>query len=1163
MEGSTSTISHPNPERQAVMDELENHHSQHLYHVAKGHMDTSHSLFLFDNSTVSMNKLIFDCGSDGMALAKVSSSSVVVSRSKIVSNSKQTAFVVGTGLDGFGSSISVIDCSHISSSSMVLLPLVRTSTCLPTHPHDSSSTNTPSTDNSSPFLSVTGAGLVLSNVSLILGTGPLLDFGLLSHDSTGSDEIGLGEISTLLVGSVLRNVTSRGCSRTGLVVADGLCQKLVGTSVTLSTSHLCGTGCLDINAFGSFGCVNSSFSHCSSKADSSKLFTHQHFKPDERYHYHDETNQITLTFHLCSFTNMKYSDSGACVYVKAPHDVTMTECSFRNVKGRTHGALLISGRTKLDGSTTISLCSFLNSTANAYGSALYSAFPSLLSIDKCFYMNMTIAQSDRGGGALNVDSVDTASISECVFMVCAAGQTSGGGGAVFVRYSTLSMTSVQFRGNSAERGSDVNLLNCGSVDEVEKRVSDCHTDNDTTSLYFYPGGTETGIIKQFGTATTITHLRLTMSDTMFIKKITVKTSHKVKGTMLLLLDNTKPEDQNSDDLPPATCRVVVVNFLDASDTETSEVLSFGNSERLQSSCTYSLIAASISNTLLDISASNPLSISTDDPPRVRKLLCQPGTIGEMVISLKGRLLPVGEYTINFEGSSNLSLNVSFPTNQTGLPNQESSSVSVGQGGTDTRFAFGKTYKVDKITFESQPVLLESDGFSFVIPSFETPFVIEVNKAEGGDGKCRGDDNSCGSLSAAFEAATKWRMKPTTLKLVTSDSLSKTVSISDKNEVIVRKGGVVRASLILSVSNASLALTDVDALIRFSSLELKLVSVSSGSFEFSNGAISFDTSSTANSEIVNADNDLCSWTTGTIEIVNSTAVFKSCSLTKLTQGGILQCGGNVTLEEVNFLSNGPSNKEFPSARRNVMCSSGGEVSVGVLRGDGGSVSMPGSGISGDGCCVSGTATTISIVFLDTSESRITHDKKTGNFELELVGSGFLPCGLKLEVVTSLEDGNSVESLTLVVDTDTASLFTETRIEFIVTPNDVANLSSKLEWNVRLLNGDRSIGTSHLVLREKPGSLLWLIPVIVVVVVVIVGVIVALLLIWRCRSRKPAEKKDDEIENADDNTTTEMKETVSDRPENEREVEPEMKLSDMPAELTEENTKESSDLPEGKI
>ncbi|KAK2943671.1 hypothetical protein BLNAU_21419 [Blattamonas nauphoetae] len=186
---------------------------------------------------------------------------------------------------------------------MVLLPLVRTSTCLPTPPRDSSSTDTPHSDKASPFLSVSGAGLVLSNVSLILGTGPLLDFGLLSHDSTRSDEIGLGETSTLLVGSVLRNVTSRGCSPDGLLVPTGLSQKLVGDDVTLSTSHLYGTGCLDINAFGSFGCVNTSFSHCSSN-DEPISFIDKHFKQGDKFESENNPAAIPITFRRCTFTKM-------------------------------------------------------------------------------------------------------------------------------------------------------------------------------------------------------------------------------------------------------------------------------------------------------------------------------------------------------------------------------------------------------------------------------------------------------------------------------------------------------------------------------------------------------------------------------------------------------------------------------------------------------------------------------------------------------------------------------------------------------------------------------------------------------------------------------------------------------------------------------------------
>ncbi|KAK2953237.1 hypothetical protein BLNAU_11863 [Blattamonas nauphoetae] len=1175
MEGTTSTISHAYPDRQAVMNELKNDHSQHVNQLAKDRMDTSHSLFLFDNSTVSLSKVTFDCGSDGMALAKVLSSEVVVSWSKIVSNSKQTAFVVGTGLDGVGSSISVIDCSHVSSSSMVLLPLVRTSTCLPTPPRDSSSTDTPLSDNPSPFLSVRGAGLVLSNVSLILGTGPLLDFGLLSHDSTRSDEIGLGETSTFLVGSVLRNVTSRGCSRSGLIVARGLSQKLVGTEVTLSTSHLCGTGCLDINAFGSFGCVNSSFSHCSSN-DEPTSYTHQHFEQGDWLYFVD-TIQITLAFHLCTFTSMTSDYSSACVYVVAPHDITMTECSFKDIEGDLGGALSIKGRTEGEGSLTLSLCSFLNCVGNNFGAAFCHDDATSLSIGKCFFKNMTTTSTEDSsiGGALAVWRTATATITNTVFMDCTK-PTNGAGGVGYFKDSFLRMESVQFRGNFAPLGSDIYLENSGTPAEVKTRVSNCNTDKPDTSVMFMKFGVQTGIIEQFGSATTITSLQLNMPANVVGGTIQVKTQLPVKGKMLLLLDNAGTYDPISESSsPPAIFRVVVVDFPTLSKTGTSEVLSFGDLERLQTNSNYSLVAASISATLIDFTA--PLSIDISfNPSFVRRFKFeQTDTLGEVMVSLEGRQLPVGEYTIHFEGNPNLSLNFTFDDDQAGSESQISSTVSVGPGGIHTKFSFGETYKVDRITFENRPVMLRSIGFSLVVPPFTTPFIIKVNKTITDDGNCQDKDSVCKTLDSAFETATKMRMKSIELNVVLTETLSKTRSISDESEMFMTQGGLVRPSLIvpdtfklnplvvLSVSNASLSLTDVDALIRFSSLDLKLVRVSSGSFEFSNGVIKYTPHVTANSEIGNSNSDLCVWTTGTIELVDSTAVLKSCSLTHLAQGGIMQRGGNVTLRDVYFESNGPTSRDFPSARRNVMCSSDGTLFVGGLTGDGRSHLFPGSGISGDGCSVSGTATTMSIPFLDTYHSQITRDKKTGKYKLNLVGSGFLPCGLQLKVFTSLEDENSEESLTLAVDTSTASIFTETRIEFFVTPQDVANLSKKSEWKVRLLNGDRLIASQSLVLRETPRSMLWLIPVIVVVLVLIAVVIVALLLIWRCRSKKSAEKKEDKIATTNEATSTEMKETASDRPETENEADPEINVSDMPTELTEEGTKEASSSPEPTI
>ncbi|KAK2951692.1 hypothetical protein BLNAU_13431 [Blattamonas nauphoetae] len=788
---------------------------------------------------------------------------------------------------------------------------------------------------------------------------------------------------------------------------------------------------------------------------------------------------------------------------------------------------------------------------------------------------MTTTVSDAYGGCMYVSAVTTATITNTVFMDCTAGLKGGFGGVLYLQISKLSLTSVQFRGNSATNGSDV-YIHSGAMTEAElkERVSDCHTDKPATSLYL--SWHRTGIIEQFGTATTITSLKLDIPDNVVSGTIEVKTQHAVKGKMLLLLDNTGEYEKLLTGSPPAITRLVVVDFPTLSKTGTSEALSFGDKERLQFRSNYTLVAASISATPIDLPAL-PLSFDISfNPSFVRCCkLEQTETLGEVLVTLEGRHLPVGEYTIHFEGSPSLSLTFTFAEDQTGLESQISSTVSVGPGGEDDRFSFGETYKMEKITFEGAPVMMGSIGFSLVFPPFPTPFVIKVNKTMADDGNCQEKESECRLLDSAFETATKMRMKSIEMIIVVSDTISKSVPIFGDSEMVLKQGGLVRPSLIVtetfsssslvvfSVSNSSLTLTDVDALIHSSSLDLKLVSVSSGSFEFRNGVIKYTPHLTTNSEIGSSNSDLCSWSTGTIDLVNSTAVLKSCSLTNWAQGAIMQRGGNVSLRDVYFESNGPTNRDFPSARRNVMCSSDGTLFVGGLTGDGRSHLFPGSGISGDGCSVSGTTTKLSIPFLDTYHSQITLDKSSGKYLLNLIGSGFLPCGLQLEVFTSLEDGNSEESLTLAVDTSTASIFTETEIEIIVTPKDVGNLSKKLEWKVRLLNGDSLIASQSLVLRETPRSMLWLIPVIVVVVVVIAVVIVVLLVIWRCRSKKPVEKKEEMIETTDETPTTEMKDADCDQPEKENMTERAINVTDKPSGSETEKTKEAESSPEPKI
>ncbi|KAK2945660.1 hypothetical protein BLNAU_19394 [Blattamonas nauphoetae] len=1123
LEGNQSTISLLKPDRNRISNDRFQDHPEDLNHSINTFMDTFHSLFLFENSTMSMNKLIFDCGCDGTAVAKVKSSEVVVSSSTIISNTKQTPFVVETGLEGLGSSINVIDCSHISSTSMVLLPLVSTSTCPPTPSRDSSSTKTLSPDIIFPFLSVSGVALEISNVELNLGTGPLLDFGKLTKLSERSEEIDGGGISTVIVGSVLRNVTSPGGRIHRLSLPIDFSQKLVGTTMTRCTSHLSGTGCLDINAFGSVCCANTSFSHCSSNPDPPawpKPFP-RYFTVPSRFAF-SNTTQLTLTFHLCTFTSMKSTGDGACVKVHSICDVRISECSFRTVEGCDGAALFFRGGRRKPGSLSISLSSFVDCTGTSFGAGLYTLDVALLSIDRCVFKNMLVSTERSAGGALHLISTRTTSISECVFMECACSDAKGIGGAIFVPTSFLTMTSVQFRGNKAQNGSDVFLTSgCGDAGELKERVLDCHTDTFNTSVMFGKLGILKGLIKQFGSATIVTSLRLTLSPTASEGRIEVETEHAVKGTMLLLLDCTGTHSPISKDSPPAPCRVVAVPFPTPSTTGTSDILSFGDNERLQSSSTYSLLAASISATPIDVAS--PSSFFTGDPPRVRRFKCEQGAVlGEMVVSLEGRGLAAG----------------STQSPSMGIPASRWLSLSVGPGGTDTRFTFGETYKVDKITYNHNPVMMESVGLSLVLPPFPKPIVFEVNQKKGEIVELPQKlNNISASFDSAFETATKMRMKSIELKLVNSETLSKTLSISDKNEVFMTKGGLVSPSLIvpatfsssplvvISVSHASLSLTAVDALIHSSSLDLKLVSVTTGFFKFNEGSITCDTLSSFSSKIHTSHNDLCSWTTGAIELVNSTAEFTKCNLTNMKQGAIIQRGGNVTLKDVCFLSNGPPNDDFPSARRNVMCSERGRLSVRNLTGDGQSHHFPGSGISAEACRTFGATTTMSVASLDPSRSTITRNRTSGDYKLTLVGGGFMPCGMKMLVKVSSDDGNSERSESLVVDARYALSCTGTKIVFVITHAHVANFSKKSEWKVRSLNGDTFYMNPWVVLRKKPSIMQWMLCVIVVVVV-------ALLLIRRLRWKEPVEMEDDKLDTLNHTSPTIYNEAICDQIQHER-------------------------------
>ncbi|KAK2945166.1 hypothetical protein BLNAU_19905 [Blattamonas nauphoetae] len=150
-------------------------------------------------------------------------------------------------------------------------------------------------------------------------------------------------------------------------------------------------------------------------------------------------------------------------------------------------------------------------------------------------------------------------------------------------------------------------------------------------------------------------------------------------------------------------------------------------------------------------------------------------------------------------------------------------------------------------------------------------------------------------------------------------------------------------------------------------------------------------------------DVCSWTSGVLQLTECTTTISRQDFTHLSQGVVNMKGGSFKVETSLFHDNNPTESSFPALRRNVFCSEDGTVDVGSMtEGDG----YDGSSgwFSTSGCSVSGLASLVVSSFfvpsLSTS-STSSFDKKKEIFEIEVKGSTLIPCGLILEVQHEME------------------------------------------------------------------------------------------------------------------------------------------------------------------
>ncbi|KAK2952661.1 hypothetical protein BLNAU_12310 [Blattamonas nauphoetae] len=252
-------------------------------------------------------------------------------------------------------------------------------------------------------------------------------------------------------------------------------------------------------------------------------------------------------------------------------------------------------------------------------------------------------------------------------------------------------------------------------------------------------------------------------------------------------------------------------------------------------------------------------------------------------------------------------------------------------------------------------------------------------------------------------------------------------------------------------------------------------------------------------------NLCAWESGAIELEDVNCEVSWTTLSHLGQGAMHAWNSNVTFQQAILTNNGISTGLFPSARQNIRCVGSSRISF--------ETSAMGTGegrnqwVSGDKeCVVEGVVGEERQLFfeptLDSNLSSSTLHKKEKKYEVLIVGTTLIPCGLSLEV---FENGKSSTNRVFIPLSEIASEWNETSLSLVIPATRLSSLSNTPQWLGRIsFGGQHTTDSFEMKLSAKMAranemkkTLPWLIPLIVVLsLLLIVGIILFVL----CRRRK---------------------------------------------------------------
>ncbi|KAH7821018.1 uncharacterized protein MONOS_14678 [Monocercomonoides exilis] len=272
-------------------------------------------------------------------------------------------------------------------------------------------------------------------------------------------------------------------------------------------------------------------------------------------------------------------------------------------------------------------------------------------------------------------------------------------------------------------------------------------------------------------------------------------------------------------------------------------------------------------------------------------------------------------------------------------------------------------------------------------------------------------------------------------------------------------------------------------------------------------------------------EVCKWNGSVVDLSMSEAVVRDTTICSSSKGGMSVSGGSVTIEACNFSNNNPSIENYPSVRRNIICSDSGALNVVSLKGGDGVKDNSSLWILNEGCNFEGIISErASLFFIPVLESVET--KEVGE-EVEVVfkGKELLPCDLSFMVVRQMGEEKQIEKH----EFDESGCVSETEVEGRLPKETIMEAGEMVEVSVCILFGDdnnpsstdsfilknksesKTNGEGKLVEGGKEGKSFWLLIVIIMGFVLLVILIVAVILAVRWRKQKRRTEELEEIVN----------------------------------------------------